>query len=78
LESTGKNAFDFPLDLRPNLHPMEGGTDLMTWSAFKRSRQDSSARTAVDDLLRRARSRIPANEVIQIRIGFKVLAGRVV
>ena len=51
---------------------------LMTWSAFKRSRQDSSALTAVGDLLRRARSRIPADEVIQIRMPLKVLAGRVV
>jgi SAM-dependent methyltransferase len=51
---------------------------LMTWSAYKRSRRDASARTAIDDLLRRARSLIPANEEIQIRMPLTVLAGRVV
>jgi SAM-dependent methyltransferase len=50
---------------------------LMTWSAFKRSRQDAHTRTCIDDLLRRVRSVIPADEVIQIRMPLKVLAGRV-
>jgi hypothetical protein len=51
---------------------------LMTWSAYKRSRQDTSARMATDDLLKRARSVIPADEAIQIRMPLKVLAGPVV
>src|SRR5262245_2795312 len=51
---------------------------LMTWSAFKRSRQDASARTSMDNLLKRARSLLPAHDVIQIRMPLKVLAGRVV
>jgi hypothetical protein len=50
---------------------------LMTWSAFKRSREDASARKAADELLKRAHAIIPANEVIQIRMPLKVLAGRV-
>jgi SAM-dependent methyltransferase len=51
---------------------------LMTWSAFKRSRDDARARTSVDNLLKRACSIIPADEVIPIRMPLKVLAGRVV
>jgi hypothetical protein len=51
---------------------------LMTWSAFKRSRENASARSAADDLLKRARSLIPPDEVIPIRMPLKVLAGRVV
>jgi SAM-dependent methyltransferase len=50
---------------------------LMTWSAFKRSREDASARAAVDDLLKRARLVIPGDEVVQIRMPLKVLAGRI-
>ena len=50
---------------------------LMTRSAFKRSGGDARARQAIDELLRRARSFIPADEVIQIRMPLKVLAGRV-
>jgi SAM-dependent methyltransferase len=50
---------------------------LMTWSAFKRSREDARARTSADDLLKRARSLIPSDEVIPIRMPLTVLAGRV-
>jgi SAM-dependent methyltransferase len=51
---------------------------LMTWSACKRGREDASVRASTDDLLGRARSMIPAGEVIQIRMPLTLLAGRVV
>jgi hypothetical protein len=50
---------------------------LMTWSAFKRSRENAGARTAVDDLLKRARSLLPAGQVIHVRMPLTVLAGRI-
>jgi SAM-dependent methyltransferase len=50
---------------------------LKTWSAFKLSREDASARASLDDLLKRARSLVPAGEVIPIRMPLNVLAGRV-
>jgi hypothetical protein len=51
---------------------------MMTWSAFKRSRDDANARKSMDDLLLRARSIFPLDEVIQFRMPLKVVAGRVV
>jgi hypothetical protein len=50
---------------------------LLTWSAFKRSRENATARTSLDDLLKRARFLLPSDEVIPIRMALKVLAGRV-
>jgi SAM-dependent methyltransferase len=51
---------------------------LMTWSAFKRSREDARARTSIDGLLVRARSTIPVDQALHIQMPITVLAGRVV
>jgi SAM-dependent methyltransferase len=50
---------------------------MMTWSAFTRSRQDTSAVRAMDDLLSRTQRILPADELTLVRMPLKIVAGRV-
>jgi ubiquinone/menaquinone biosynthesis C-methylase UbiE len=50
---------------------------MMTWSAFKRSREDAAAKAAMDDLLARAARLVPPDRILPVRMTLKMLAGRV-
>jgi Methyltransferase domain len=50
---------------------------LMTWSAFKRSRQDARARLAIQALFSRAGTLLDPDAIIQLRMPLNVLAGRI-
>ncbi|MBK9073066.1 MAG: class I SAM-dependent methyltransferase [Myxococcales bacterium] len=50
---------------------------LMTWSAYKVSRQNADVSAAVDDLLARAVAKIDENEPISVRMPLAILSGRV-
>lgn len=49
---------------------------LMTWSAFKRSRQDAVVSAEIDALLARTTSSVGASESFAVRMPLAILAGR--